>query len=244
MASAINRIVIPLYPDFDILDVCGPLAMFSTVKRIAGITPVLVANQTGLVKSLQGVQLQVDDTLPTLSATDAIWTPGGFGPGFLDQISLSSPVNCWLREQGPKAGYVCSVCTGAHVLAAAGLLDGYTVTTHWQFQQALTLFPNIRLASGYPRYWVDRNRITGGGISSGLDAALATIAILSNSTNAQQAQLLNQYAPDPPFPSGTPLTAPPDVLGEFYQNFGGSETMLATAVSSFLRPAKTDGGAL
>jgi transcriptional regulator GlxA family with amidase domain len=234
MATAINRIVIPLYPDFDILDVCGPLAMFSTAGGLAGWKVVLVTPQPGLVSSLQRVQLQVNETLPTLSASDAIWMPGGFGPGFNDQISKQAPINKWLREEASKAGYVCSVCTGAFVLAAADLLQGYTVTTHWQFQQSLTLFPGVQLASGYPRYWVDRNRITGGGVSSGLDASLAVISVLSNSTIAQQAQLLNQYAPDPPYHSGTPVTAPPEVLGAFFQNYGGGQAILEKVVANYL----------
>lgn len=235
MTSAVARIVVPLYPDFDILDVCGPFAMFSAVRRTAGITPVLAASQPGLVTSLQGVPIQVDLALPDLAETDAIWVPGGFGQGYNDQFSCSAPLLTWLKTQGPNAAYLCSVCTGALLLAAAGLLDGYTVTTHWQFQQSLAMFPGVRLASGFPRYWIDRNRITGGGISSGLDASMATIALLSGSTNAMIAQLLNQYAPDPPYNAGTPLTAPPDVLGAFYQAFGGGEAALEQVVADFLK---------
>lgn len=232
--SKINRIVIPLYPDFDILDVCGPLAMFSSISGTTGITPVLATAEPGLVKSLQGVSLQVDLALPDLSATDATWVPGGFGSGFNDQISANSATVAWLAKQGGNAGYICSVCTGAVLLAAAGLLNGYTVTTHWQFQQSLAMFPGVRLASGYPRYWIDRNRITGGGISSGLDASLAVIAAISDSTSAMHAQLLNQYAPDPPFNSGSPVTAPPDVLASFFQIFGEGAATLEQVVANFL----------
>ncbi|MFD0894914.1 DJ-1/PfpI family protein [Luteolibacter ambystomatis] len=232
--AKINRIVIPLYPDFDILDVCGPLAMFSSVAGATSITPVLAAAEPGLMKSLQGVELQADLALPTLSGTDATWVPGGFGSGFNEQISASSETLAWLKREGPKAGYICSVCTGAILLAAAGLLDGYTATTHWQFQQSLTLFSGVRLASGYPRYWIDRNRITGGGISSGLDASLAVIAAISSSTDAMHAQLLNQYAPDPPYNAGSPLTAPPDILASFFQQFGEGAATLEQVVAAYL----------
>jgi transcriptional regulator GlxA family with amidase domain len=232
--AKIDRIVIPLYPDFDILDVCGPLAMFSSVAGVSGIKPVLAVASPGLVKSLQGVSLQVDSTFPDLGATDAIWVPGGFGPGYLGEISGTSPTVAWLKEHGPQAGYVCSICTGAILLGAAGLLQGYTATTHWMFQQSLAMFPDVQLASGFPRYWIDRNRITGGGISSGLDASLAVIAAISNGTHAMYAQLINQYAPDPPYNAGTPTTTPPEVLGPFYQIYGDGAAELQQAVAKLL----------
>lgn len=235
MPTPITRIVIPVYPDFDILDVSGPFAMFSTVSDVAKITPVLATDQTGSVKCLQGIEFNVPMALPALGASDAIWIPGGFGAGYFGQFSSSGPLVNWLKTEGPNAGYVCSVCTGALLLAAGGLLAGYTVTTHWQFQQSLAMFPGVRLASGYPRYWIDRNRITGGGVSSGLDASLATIAVLSNSTTAMYAQLLNQYAPQPPFNAGTPVTAPPEVLGSFSRLFGAGETKLEKVIAAFLK---------
>lgn len=239
MTTPITRIVIPVYPDFDILDVSGPFAMFSTVAGLAGISPVLATDQPGPVKCLQGIEFNVALALPTLAASDAIWVPGGFGKGYFDQFSSSGPLVNWLRTEGPGAGYVCSVCTGALLLAAGGLLAGYTVTTHWQFQQALGMFPGVRLASGYPRYWIDRTRITGGGVSSGLDASLATIAVLSNSTNAMYAQLLNQYAPQPPFDAGTPTTAPPEILGSFSRIFGAGTAELEAVVAAFLQDQGT-----
>lgn len=234
-APAIQRIVVPVYPDFDILDVSGPFAIFSTVAELAGITPVLATAKPGGVKCLQGIEFNVALKLPSLGASDAIWVPGGFGDGYFDQFSSTGPLVTWLKTEGPNAGYVCSVCTGALLLAAGGLLAGYTATTHWQFQQSLAMFPDVRLASGYPRYWIDRNRITGGGVSSGLDASLAVISVLSNRTNAMYAQLLNQYDPEPPFDAGSPLTAPPDVLGSFSQIFGGGEAQLEKVVADFLK---------
>jgi transcriptional regulator GlxA family with amidase domain len=239
MPDRIQRIVVPVYPDFDILDVSGPFAMFSTVQDIAGITPVLASAQPGPVACLQNIEFDVPLALPALGASDAIWVPGGFGTGYFAQFTLTGPLVSWLKTEGPKAGYVCSVCTGALLLAAAGLLAGYTVTTHWQFQQSLAMFPGVRLASGYPRYWIDRNRITGGGVSSGLDASLATIAVLSNSTNAMYAQLLNQYAPRPPFDAGTPIAASPDIMGKFSQIFGDGETQLEKVVAAFLQEQGT-----
>ena len=88
------------------------------------------------------------------------------------------------------------------MLAAAGLLDGYTVTTHWAFIASLTgLFPNVSVAPDYPRYCLDRNRLTGGGVSSGLDEALELIQLTLGTAVAQQVQLTTQYYPQPPVSS-------------------------------------------
>jgi transcriptional regulator GlxA family with amidase domain len=93
------------------------------------------------------------------------------------------------------------------LLAAAGLLDGYTVTTHWAFYPCMARFPKVTLASGYPRYCLDRTRLTGGGISSGLDEALMLIQLLSGTEAAQQVQRSTQYYPRPPVTSEiTPAT--------------------------------------
>ena len=95
------------------------------------------------------------------------------------------------------------------MLAAAGLLDGYTVTTHWAFTNCLKdRFPKVKIADGHPRYCIDRNRITGGGISSGLDEALKVIELLKGTQAAQDTQRNTQYYPCPPVSSTMPDTPP------------------------------------
>jgi cyclohexyl-isocyanide hydratase len=114
--------------------------------------------------------------------------------------------------------WVTSVCNGSLLLAAAGLLDGYEAITHWGWLDCLRLFePKVKVpTSCYARYHVDRNRITGGGISSGMDAALAmAVAFVGGKAGekaAKRSQLVNQYAPAPPFNDGLPHAADPDVL--------------------------------
>jgi transcriptional regulator GlxA family with amidase domain len=109
-----------------------------------------------------------------------------------------------IRER-QGASYVCSVCEGALLLAAAGLLDGYEATTHWAFTACLTeRFPKVKVAPGHPRFWLDRNRLTGGGISSGLDEALELIRILKGKDVAQLVQQTTQYYPEPPVQSEIP----------------------------------------
>jgi cyclohexyl-isocyanide hydratase len=110
----------------------------------------------------------------------------------------------FLKTRSASAKYVCSVCEGAMLLAKAGLLDGYEVTTHWRFIPCLKQFPNVRIAPGTPRFVHDRNRLTGGGISSGLDEAFKLVELLSDSKTAQGIQRTMQYYPDPPVTSTLP----------------------------------------
>jgi transcriptional regulator GlxA family with amidase domain len=105
----------------------------------------------------------------------------------------------FLKAQAAGADYVSSVCEGAMLLAAAGLLDGYRATTHWAFVPCFARFPAIKVAKGFPRYVVDGNRVTGGGISSGLDEALQLVALIAGADIAKEVQMTTQYFPQPPF---------------------------------------------
>jgi cyclohexyl-isocyanide hydratase len=106
-----------------------------------------------------------------------------------------------LITRGKNARFVASVCEGALLLAAAGLLDGYEATTHWQFIPCLKQFPKVKVVEGHPRFVVDRNRITGGGISSGLDESLKLVEMLTSYEIAQEVQRVTQYYPCPPVTS-------------------------------------------
>lgn len=106
-----------------------------------------------------------------------------------------------------RTQYVCSVCEGALLLAVAGLLDGYRVTTHWAFiPDLIENYPKVTVADGHPRFVLDRNRLTGGGISSGLDEALKLIELLTDTATAKSVQQTTQYYPDPPITSEIPNT--------------------------------------
>jgi cyclohexyl-isocyanide hydratase len=115
----------------------------------------------------------------------------------------------FLREQAEGARYVTSVCTGALVLGAAGLLRGYRATTHWLSLPLLEVFGAIAVDE---RVVFDRNRVTGGGVTAGIDFALRLAAILRGETVAQQIQLQMEYNPAPPFRAGSPATAPKAVI--------------------------------
>src|SRR5215831_6570397 len=113
----------------------------------------------------------------------------------------------FLTEQASRARMMCSVCDGAMLLAAAGLLDGYQATTHWAFTSCFPQrFPKVLVTPGHPRFVHDRNRLTAGGVASGLDAALKLIELLGGTKLAQRVQQDTQYYPDPPVSSEIPLT--------------------------------------
>ena len=197
------RVLIPVYQGFDLLDLCGPSEMFSW----AGYTVDLVAEVPGQVTANNGFVFQVPNGLPAqASPADALWVPGG-APDQLTRI-ITDPQQRYLgfiARQAAQSTWVCSVCEGALLAAAARLLDGYTATTHWAFIPYLIQnYPKVTVADGHPRFVVDRNRLTGGGISSGLDEALQLIALLSGEATAQSVQQTTQYYPDPPVSSEIP----------------------------------------
>jgi cyclohexyl-isocyanide hydratase len=197
-------IAIPIYHGVDMLDVTGPFEMF----RWAGIDTHLVAPAPGAYTCNGGLIIQVSEQFDGAEGFDAIWVPGG------DPVALAGIINDPMRtyldylvRQSSRVRYVTSVCEGALLLAAAGLLDGYEATTHWAFIPCLEqLFPSVRVAKGHPRFVLDRNRLTGGGISSGLDESLKLIEILRGTASAQYVQQMTQYYPDLPVSSEIPPT--------------------------------------
>jgi cyclohexyl-isocyanide hydratase len=201
----------PVYEGVDVLDVTGPYEMFSWAE----LDVRLFAQQAGPVTCRGGLTLQVDATFENAPAFDVLWVPGG-DPDALARV-MGDPDRVYLDfllRQSAGARYIASVCEGALLLAAAGLLDGYEVTTHWAFTPCLTeRFPQVKVVAGHPRYCLDRNRLTGGGISSGLDEALELIQLLKGTSVAQQVQQTTQYYPRPPvtseIPDATSCPVPP-----------------------------------
>lgn len=207
------RIIMPVYEGVDMLDVCGPYEMF----RWAGFETDLVAEVPGTVRFNGGFCFDVRTGPGDAIPCDALWVPGG-DPGSLSRI-IHDPKGTYLgylARQAAVSRHVCSVCEGALLLAAAGLLDGYQVTTHWAFiPYLLEHYPNVTVADGHPRFALDRNRLTGGGVSAGLDEALKLIELLAGTATARCVQQSTQYYPDPPVASEipnqitSPMPAPP-----------------------------------
>jgi cyclohexyl-isocyanide hydratase len=203
------RIGLLVFPDMTQLDVTGPLQVFAGIPVFApdpGVEIHLVW------KTLDPVPTDAIMTItPTMTFTDCppldvICVPGG--PG-IDAIVDDPAVVEFVRRQGAEAAWVTSVCTGALVLGAAGLLDGYRAATHWAAMGYLAAFGAIPT---YARVVVDRNRVSGGGVTAGIDFALRLVAELVDRRTAESIQLRIEYNPDPPFQAGSPDTAPPDVL--------------------------------
>jgi cyclohexyl-isocyanide hydratase len=151
------------------------------------------------------------------------FVPGGFGQGLL---AKDEEVLAFLRAQGARARYVTSVCTGALLLGAAGLLGGYEATTHWAYVDRLASF-GARYRKG--RVVIDRNRITGGGVTAGIDFGLYLATELAGERAARAIQLGLEYNPEPPFQSGHPDTADPALVAEIRQRFAAREATLAAS---------------
>lgn len=206
------NIAIPVYEGVDLMDVAAPYEIFNwmgTYWKERAVKVELVAAAPQVVSTRDGLKLTPDRTFDDFRKcslqADLLWVPGG-DPEKLQQMMGDPGYLDFLRGQSEGASYVTSVCEGALLLASAGLLDGYSATTHWAFIPCLKAFPEIKVADGYPRYVVDRNRVTGGGISSGLDEALELVALVSSEDVAKQVQLVTQYFPRPPFTGDIPGT--------------------------------------
>jgi len=199
------KLGIPVYDGVDLLDVAGPYEMFKWVDSSEGLETVIVSRTGGAVTTLNGVRFEAQACFAGTPTLDVLWVPGG-APEALSRIMSdpASPYLDYLRQVARGAKWVCSVCEGALLLARAGLLDGHEATTHWAFVHCLQSFPAVRVAAGHPRFIVSGNRLTGGGISSGLDEALKLIELLFGKKTAEDVQVTTQYFPKPPVEGAIP----------------------------------------
>lgn len=194
-----------LFPRLTQLDLTGP---FEVLARLPDTRVHVVWKTTLPVTSDRGMVLVPSTTFEACPALDVVIVPGGYG---VQELLLDDEVLTFLRRHADTARWVGSVCTGALVLGAAGLLDGYRATTHWAYLDLLEPF-GATVAPG--RVVVDRNRITGGGITAGIDFALALAATLVDESTAKAIELQMEYAPEPPFRGGHPDLADAAVLAE------------------------------
>jgi len=199
------RVVIPLYPELTALDAIGP---YEVLQRIPSIDVTFIGHEVGSVRTENGfLGLAVDATFEDHPAPDVIVMPGGTGtrPLLGDERVLS-----WLREAHRTTRFTTSVCSGSLALAAAGLLDGLTATTHWSVLDLLDHFGAVSTQQRVVEH-LDRRIITAAGVSSGIDMALRLVELLVDRTAAEAAQLLIEYDPQPPFDTGSLAKASPEV---------------------------------
>ena len=187
-----------IFPEMTQLDFTGPWEVFA---QLPDCEVRVIAESLEPVTAKGGLRFLPDTPIDAAPVVDVIFVPGGPGTG---RLMENRKVLEFLRSQAQHARYITSVCTGALVLGAAGLLKGYRATTHWL---SLDLLPIFGASAVADRIVVDRNRITGGGVTAGIDFALVIAATLCGTQTAQTIQLLLEYNPAPPFQCGHPATA-------------------------------------
>lgn len=201
------------FPGVQQLDLTAPFEVFACLP---GAQVHVVAAGLDPVRSATGLVLAPTTTMAGCPALDVICIPGGIGVNALMQ---DDGVLAFVRAQAETARWVTSVCTGALVLGAAGLLHGRRATTHWAALDLLAAFGAIPVAE---RVVQDGRFVSGGGITAGIDFALTLAAELVGREEAERIQLVLEYAPAPPFTSGTPQTAGAAVLAAARATFAAS----------------------
>jgi cyclohexyl-isocyanide hydratase len=192
-----------LFPRLTQLDLTGP---YEVLARLPNTKVLLVAHSPAPVETDRGLTILPTTTFAECPPLDVIVVPGGPGQqGLMDDEAALD----FLRRQARHAAYTTSVCTGSLVLGAAGLLRGKRATSHWAALEYLPLLGAIPLKE---KVVVDGNIVTGAGVTSGIDFALALAAILEGEQVAREIQLQIEYDPAPPFQSGSPETASPETL--------------------------------
>ena len=218
-----EQIALLIYQSFTVLDMVGPHYMFTS---LIGATVHVVAKTTAPVTSDAGLTI-----VPTKSFEDCprdldvICVPGGTD-GTLAAMQDEETMR-FLADRGSRARYVTSVCTGSLLLGAAGLLEGYKATSHWATRDLLPIFGAIPTEGRVVR---DRNRITGGGVTAGIDFGLSMVGDLRDRPYAEAVQLLAEYAPAPPYDSGSPASASTD-----------TRTLIEDMFVDFLKNARATG---
>ena len=203
MSAAPFQIGMLIFPGMTSLDFAAPLDVFARLpnSRVHVLAKTLVPVVTDI-----GLHELPTSRMQDAPALDLLFIGGGPGINLLmeDEETIG-----FFAERAPQACWITSVCTGALVLGAAGLLRGYKAATHWT---AMEVLPYFGAEPVHQRVVVDRNRITGGGVTAGLDFALTVAAELHGAAHAQVMQLAMEYAPQPPFDTGSPVTAPAELV--------------------------------
>ena len=192
-----------LFEGLDQIDLTGP---FEVLSRIPNATYRIYGKTAAPVRDLKGLRLTPDATLADAPPLDVLHLPGGSGQ---EALMDDAEVMGWIRLQAAGACSIFSVCTGALLCGGAGLLEGRRATTHWASFHLLPYFGAIPVNE---RVVVDGAWIFAAGVTAGIDGALRLAAELRGEAAAQAIQLHMVYAPEPPFDSGTPETAPPAIL--------------------------------
>jgi len=216
------------FPGLTQLDLTGP---FEILSRIPEAAVHLVWKTTEPVRSDLGLGLLPTTTLADCPALDLLFVPGG--PGQIP-VMEDREVLAFVAEQGSRARYVTSVCTGSLVLGAAGLLRGFAATTHWAFVPLLPLFGARPVEQ---RVVVDGNRITAGGVTAGIDFGLRVLAEVAGEDLARTVELTLEYDPQPPFRCGHPRLAPAELTAAVRRQFEARFATREAQIRNLVAPA-------
>jgi len=210
-----------VFPRVTQLDLTGPLQVFSSVP---GAKVHLIWKRIEPVASDSALVLTPTISFADCPQLDVICVPGGLGT---DDMINDEEMLDFLRGQAKAAKYITSVCTGSLVLGAAGLLQGYRAATHWTAMDFLAAFGATPTKT---RVCVDRNRVTGGGVTAGIDFALTLVSLLVSRETAEAIQLRLEYNPAPPFNAGSPYTAPPEILALMKEKIAPAQARRGDAI--------------
>lgn len=210
-----------LFPHVTQLDLTGPVQFLS---RVPGARVHLVWKDTLPVVTDAGFSINPTTSFDDCPQLDVLCVPGGFG--IVDLLGDGETLD-FLRAQAPGARYVTSVCNGSLVLGAAGLLQGYQAACHWNWRPFLAAFGALPVAERIVR---DRNRISGGGVTAGIDFALSLAAELAGEETARMLQLGFEYDPQPPFDCGSPQQAGPARVAAYQQGLAPRMQLAEEAV--------------
>ena len=212
--SAPLQIGLVIFPRVTQLDLTGPVQVFSSVP---GAKVHLIWKRIEPVVSDSVLTLTPTTTLADCPQLDVVCVPGGLGT---DDMVNDEEMLAFLRQQALGAKYITSVCTGSLVLGAAGLLRGYRAATHWT---AMDFLREFGATPTNTRVCIDRNRVTGGGVTAGIDFALTLVSLLVDRRTAESIQLRIEYNPAPPFNAGSPETAPAEIVALIRQRIAPSQ---------------------
>ena len=197
------RTVFAIYPRLTQLDFTGP---FEILARLPGAEAMVASRDGGPIRSDTGLEIGATRPLSEIDRCDLICVPGG--PG-VEAASVDAEFLAQLTRLAGGARYITSVCNGSLILGAAGLLRGKRAACHWAWRDLLPMFGAIPVAERVVR---DGNVITGGGVTAGIDFALTVMADIAGERIAKAIQLSVEYAPAPPFDSGTPEAAGAEIV--------------------------------
>lgn len=199
------KIVILLFDDYTALDVIGP---YEVLSKLPTSQIYLVGLEKREYKDSHGLKILADYSIHQITQADIVLIPGGFG---VDKILKEKAIIEWIQKVDQTSKWTVSVCSGALLLAEAGLLAGKNCTTHWKRKAQLRNY-NVAVVDNYERYIQDGKIITSAGVSAGIDMAFYLVSQLAGEQAAQLIQLAMEYDPQPLFDCGTPDKAPKEVL--------------------------------